>query len=85
MLMPVQINQKLIKKCLRRLYLKKELMELTDFMHAGTISHKLKEIENFWGDHAQKLVWPVWSWDSKMNRWNKVTFPWPHEFKKAKN
>ena len=43
MLMAVQINQKLIKNCLGRLYLKKELMELTDFMHASTILHKLKD------------------------------------------
>ena len=35
-------------------YLKKELMELTDFLHAGTISHT-----NGYG-HGQKWVWPVW-------------------------
>ena len=32
-------------------YLKKELMELTDFLHAGTISHK-----NGYG-HGQKWAW----------------------------
>ena len=34
-------------------------MELTDFSHAGSISHK-KVIENFWGEHGHKWVWPVW-------------------------
>ena len=34
-------------------------------------------IRNFLVGHGQKYVWPVWSWDSKieciskMNRWNK--------------
>ena len=38
------------------LYLKKELIELTDFLHAGTISHKLKDDWKFLG----------WAW-SKMS------------------
>ena len=39
-----------------------------------------KAIENFLGEHGQKWVSPVWSWDSKigciseMNKWNKLIF-----------
>ena len=29
-------------------------VDCIDFLHAGTISHKLKDIENFWGEHGQK-------------------------------
>ena len=37
-------------------------------------------IENFWGEHGQKWVLPVWWWDSKidcfwrMNRWSKFIY-----------
>ena len=31
-------------------------MELTDFLHVGTISHKLKDDRKFWGEHGQKWV-----------------------------
>ena len=34
------------------MYLKNELMELTDFLHAGTNSHKLKGDQNFF----------IWAW-----------------------
>ena len=34
---------------------KKELMELTDFLHAGTVSHKLKGDQNFLGWAESKI------------------------------
>ena len=49
-------------------------------MHVDTNSHKLKIDKNFSGGHGQKWVWPVRSWDSKinciskMNRSNALTF-----------
>ena len=53
-------------------------MQLTYFLHAGTISWKL--FESFWGWHGQKWVWLVMWCDFKidciwrMNRWNKLIF-----------
>ena len=51
-------------------------MELTDFLHVGTISHKLKDDRKFLGWAWSEMGVPVWWWDSKidciwrMNRWN---------------
>ena len=41
--------------------------------------------KTFLGGHGQKWVWPVWSWYSKMSRWNKVIFSCCYEFRKAKS
>ena len=69
-----------ISGLLNLLYFKNELLELTDFLHAGTISHKLKTDQNFcvWtfvkngcgqsGRRTLKLK------ISKMKRWNKMIF-----------
>ena len=48
-------------------YLKNEQLELTDFLHGDTDSQKLKTDQNFLGGHSQKWMWPVWSWDSKID------------------
>ena len=51
-------------------------MELIDFLHVGTISHKLKDDWKFLGWAWSEMGVPVWWWDSKidciwrMNRWN---------------
>ena len=48
-----------------------------------------KVIENFWGGHGQKWVWPVWWWDSKieciwrMNRWRNWFFTCWYRFTKT--
>ena len=34
--------------------IKKQLIELTDFLHCGTISYKLKIIKNFWAEHGKE-------------------------------
>ena len=58
------------------LYLQNEQIELTDFLHAGTNSHQLKD--DFWNEHGQKWEWPVWWRDSKtdciwrIDRWKKL-------------
>ena len=45
---------------------------VTDFVHVDT--------KFFWWRHGQKWVWPVWSWDTKidcisrMKRWNRLIF-----------
>ena len=39
---------------------------INEFLHDGTNLCKLKLLENFWDEHDQKWVWPVWSWDSKI-------------------
>ena len=44
---------------LKLTYLKNELIELTDFLHAVKNSGKLNVIENFWDGHGQKWIWPV--------------------------
>ena len=55
-------------------------MELTDFLHADTNSHKLKGDLKFSVGYGPKWVWSVWSHDSKidciskMSRWNKLIF-----------
>ena len=52
---------------LKLTYLKNELIELTDFLHAVKNSGKLNVIENFWDGHGQKWIWPVWWWDFKID------------------
>ena len=49
------------------------------------ITKILKADQNFLGGFGQKWVWPVWSQESKMNRWNKVFFSCRYKFRKAKN
>ena len=62
------------------MYLKNELVELTDFLYAGTHSRKLKGDWKILGLAWSKWVLPVWCQDSKfdciskMNRWNKLIF-----------
>ena len=62
----------MVKKSVANLFLE-ELMELTDFLHAFTVSHKLKGDWKFFG-----LAW--WKMgvashrNKKMNRWNKVIY-----------
>ena len=52
---------------------------------------KLRLIKTFLGEHSQKWVWPVWSWDSKidcisrMNKWNELIFACWCKFSKAKS
>ena len=60
------------------MYLKNELMELTEFLHAGTNSSKSKLNWKFLEWAWLKWAWPVWWGSSKSNciwrrnRWNKL-------------
>ena len=45
---------------------------------------KLKADQKFLGGDVQKWVWPVWSRDSRNNRWNKVIFLCWYELGKLK-
>ena len=60
------------------MYLKNELMELTEFLHAGTNSSKSKVNWKFLEWAWLKWAWPVWWGSSKSNciwrrnRWNKL-------------
>ena len=61
-------------------YLQNKSVKYPDFLHVGTNSGKLKVDKIFLGGHGQKSVWPVWSWDfkidctSRMIGWNEVIF-----------
>ena len=67
-------------RILQSTILQKKSVKLADILHVDTNSHKLKIDKNFSGGHGQKWVWPVRSWDSKinciskMNRSNALTF-----------
>ena len=62
-------------------------LKLIDFLHAGTNLCKLKHDWKFLDGYVQKLVWPVWPEDSKidciseMSRWNKLIFSSLYKFR----
>ena len=59
-----------------QLFLQNKSMKQPRFLHVDTKSQKLKVYQKFLVGHGQNWVWPIWSWNSKidgisrMNSWN---------------
>ena len=41
---------------------------ITDFLYVDADLKQLKADQKLLGGHGQKWVWPVWSWDSKIDK-----------------
>ena len=61
---------------LNQLFLQNKSMEWLHFLDVDANLQNEELIKIFLVGHGQKWVWPIWSWDSKidsisrMNRWN---------------
>ena len=49
-------------------------MKQPDFLHVDTNSHKLNVDKKILVGYGQKWVWPVWSWDSKIDCFSRMNW-----------
>ena len=54
------------------LYLENKSIKQPDFLHVDTNSHKLNVDKKILVGYGQKWVWPVWSWDSKIDCFSRM-------------
>ena len=50
-----------------QLFCQNKSMKQPHSLHADTNSQKLKNEQRFFTGHGQKWVWPIWSWNSKID------------------